>query len=89
MRKIAWLSEKGGSGKTTSAVNTAVCLAKLGRKTLFIDADPQGNASLIFLKGNDAGERTLFDVLTAQADAGDTIVKTDIKGLDLLPHIPG
>src|SRR5512135_3253339 len=43
MRSIAWLSEKGGTGKTTSAVNTAACLAKLGRRVLVIDADPQGN----------------------------------------------
>jgi chromosome partitioning protein len=85
MRKIAWLSEKGGSGKTTSAVNTAVCLAKAGKRTLFIDADPQGNATLVFLKGQEPAEPTLFHVLTSVADAGDTILKTETRGLDLLP----
>ena len=84
MRKIAWLSEKGGSGKTTSAVNTAVCLAKQGKRVLFIDADPQGNASLVFLKGGEAEEPNLYHVLTGTADATDTIRKTEIRGLDLL-----
>ena len=87
MRSIAWMSEKGGTGKTTSAVNTAVGLAKMGRRVLVVDADPQGNASLVLLGGREPGpeERTLFHVLTDSADPGDTIRQTDTPNLDLLP----
>ena len=73
MRSLAWLSEKGGTGKTTSAINTAVCMARMKKRVLLIDADPQANASMVFLKGEAADPPTLYHVLTHQADAGDTI----------------
>ena len=85
MRSIAWLSEKGGTGKTTSAVNTSVGLAKLGNRVLMIDADPQANASLVLLQGETAEAPTLYHVMTNTADAGDTIRKTGVPRLDLLP----
>lgn len=87
MRSIAWMSEKGGTGKTTCAVNTAVGLAKQGRRVLMVDADPQGNASLVLLGGREPGpdEPTLFHVLTDAADAGDTIRATATAGLDVMP----
>jgi len=86
MRSIAWLSEKGGTGKTTSAVNTAVCLAKMKQRVLVIDADPQANATMVLLKGETTAEPpTLYHVLTNTADAGDTIRMTSTPGLDLLP----
>lgn len=85
MRSIAWLSEKGGTGKTTSAVNTAVGLAKRGNRVLVIDADPQANATLVLLQGETPEPPTLYHVLTNTADAGDTIHTTATKGLELLP----
>jgi chromosome partitioning protein len=85
VRSIAWLSEKGGTGKTTSVVNTAACLAKLGRRVLVIDADPQGNATLVFLRGQPAETPTLYHVLTGTADATEAIGGTGTPGLDLLP----
>ncbi|HMB08287.1 MAG TPA: ParA family protein [Isosphaeraceae bacterium] len=85
MRSIAWLAEKGGTGKTTSAVNTAAGLAKLGRRVLVIDADPQGNATLVFLRGRPAEAPTLYHVLTGTADATEAIRGTGTPGLDLLP----
>jgi chromosome partitioning protein len=85
VRKIAWLSEKGGTGKTTSAVNTAVCLARRGERTLFVDADPQGNATLVLLGGREPEGLTLFHVLTEEADAGSAVVATGTRCLDLLP----
>jgi chromosome partitioning protein len=85
MRSIAWLSEKGGTGKTTFAVNTAAALARRGRRVLVIDADPQANASMVFLRGQDAGRPTLFHVLTNEAGAADAIRGTATPGVDLLP----
>lgn len=88
MRSIAWLSEKGGTGKTTSAVNTAVGLAKRGNKVLVIDCDPQANATMVLLGGKEAEPPTLTEVLTNRADAGDTIRKSTVPRLDILPAVP-
>jgi chromosome partitioning protein len=85
MRSIAWLSEKGGTGKTTCVVNVAVALAKLGRRVLVVDADPQANASLVLLAGQGADTPTLLDVLTNEADAADAIRPTGTEGLDIIP----
>lgn len=85
MRSIAWLSEKGGTGKTTSAVNTAVGLAKAGNRVLLVDVDPQANATMVMLKGQGAGALTLAHVLTSGADPAAAIRSTDTPGLDLLP----
>jgi chromosome partitioning protein len=85
MRLIAWISEKGGAAKTTSAINTAVGLAKLGNRTLLVDTDPQANASLVMLEGNPAESPTLANVLLGQADAHEAIKRTRTPGLDILP----
>ena len=85
MRSIAWLSEKGGTGKTTSALNTASALAKLGRRVLVVDCDPQGNASLVLLRGEPADVPTLGAVLLGEAEAVDAIRATHWPGVDLLP----
>jgi chromosome partitioning protein len=84
-RTIAWTSEKGGSGKTTTVINTAVCLARMRKRVLVVDADPQSNATMVFLKGQDPDGPTLHHVLINTADAGDTIRATGMPGLDILP----
>lgn len=84
-RRIAWLSEKGGVGKTTSAINTAVGLAKLGHRTLVIDADPQGNAGLVLLGGRPVTSPTLHQVLVDEVEADEAIRPTGTPGLDILP----
>jgi chromosome partitioning protein len=84
-RRIAWLSEKGGVGKTTSAINTAVGLAKLGHRTLVIDSDPQGNSSLVLLGGEPVTSPTLHQVLVEELDAAEAILPTATPGLDILP----
>lgn len=85
MRKIAWVSEKGGTGKSTCAVNTAVGLAKRGRRVLLIDCDPQSNATLVLLGGKEPEAPTLAEVLINEADAVDTIRKSVVNRLDVLP----
>ena len=85
MRTIIWASEKGGTGKTTSAINSAVALAKGGRRVLLVDLDPQANASLVVLAGQGADPPTSSAVLLGQADALDAIRPTNVPGLDVLP----
>jgi len=85
MRSIAWISEKGGTAKTTSALNTSVGLARLGNRVLLIDTDPQANASLVLLEGKPAGPPTLSSVLLGDADAHEAVRPTRTRGLDILP----
>jgi len=85
MRVLAWCSEKGGTAKTTSAINCAVALAKSGRRVLLCDLDPQANASLVLLKGKPATSPTIGAVLLGAADAVEAIRETTTRGLDVLP----
>ena len=85
MRRIAWLSEKGGTGKTTSALNTAAGLGRRGCRVLVVDCDPQGNASLVLTEGQGAEAPTLGAVLMNEADADEAIRPTHWQGVDLLP----
>src|SRR5262249_33764856 len=85
VRVIAWCSEKGGTGKSTSAINSAAALAKAGRRVLLVDLDPQANASLVLLRGVQAEPPTAGTVLLGEADAPEGIRPTDSPRLDVLP----
>jgi chromosome partitioning protein len=85
MRRIAFISEKGGTGKTTTAINVAAGLAKSGKRVLVCDMDPQGNATLVLTEGNPVDPPTIGAVLLDQADAHEAIRPTTTPGLDLLP----
>jgi chromosome partitioning protein len=85
MRSIAFVSEKGGVGKSTTALNVAACLARRELAVLVVDTDPQGNASYVLLGGEKARRPTLAEVLLAQATAAEAIVPTRFDGVDLLP----
>ena len=82
---IAIANQKGGVGKTTTAINIATAMAATGWKTLLIDLDPQGNASTGI--GLDAAQRGLstYDLLVDDVPASECIVPTKIPGLDLIP----
>lgn len=80
--KIAIVNQKGGSGKSTTAVLLAKAYADAGKPVLIIDCDPQGGASELFGCARTPG---LFDVLTAQAEANEAVHKSDIAGLEIMP----
>ncbi len=85
MIRIAIANQKGGVGKTTTAINIATAMADAGWKTLLIDLDPQGNASTGL--GIHASQRqsSSYDLLIDQAPLEQCIVDTDIPGLDVVP----
>lgn len=91
MRKIAIVNQKGGVGKTTTAVNLAAALALLGRKVLVVDLDPQSNTTINFGLNPHALKLTSYSVLTGQAPAQKAIQKVR-DNLWLLPsniHLAG
>jgi chromosome partitioning protein len=83
MRVIAVTNQKGGSGKTTSAVNVAAALGETGKRVLVVDLDPQANASLWF--GANDGGRALLEVLTEDRALGTVVRATAIPGVDIVP----
>jgi chromosome partitioning protein len=84
-RILVVANQKGGVGKTTTAINLGTALAAVGEPTLVIDIDPQGNASTgLGLHRQDRG-LTTYEVLTGQARLAEAIVPTRIPGLSLVP----
>ncbi|HYJ35854.1 MAG TPA: ParA family protein [Rhizomicrobium sp.] len=84
-RILVVANQKGGVGKTTTAINLGTALAAVGEPTLVIDIDPQGNASTGLGVHRQDRKLTTYEVLTGQAKLDEAIVKTRIPGLSLVP----
>ena len=82
---IAVVNQKGGVGKTTSAVNVAASLGVLGHKTLLVDLDPQGNATSGVGVAKKGLQHTVKDVLVGDIPAKDAIIVTNFENLSLIP----
>lgn len=84
-RIIAVANQKGGVGKSTTAINLSSCLAELGKKVLTIDIDPQGNTTSGFGVDKNSVENTLYELLLGQAETKNTIIKNVVENVDLIP----
>jgi len=86
MRTIAIANQKGGCGKTTSAVNIATALSELGKRTLIVDLDPQGHATLGLGRDPEALDKTVYDALTdSNIPMSRIVVSTRHDKLNLAP----
>lgn len=82
---LAFANQKGGVGKTTSAVNIAAALGKLGKKVLLVDMDPQGNTTSGVGTDKKQITKTIYEVLIGTAKPEEAILETKFKNLSLIP----
>ena len=84
-KTVSVLNQKGGVGKTTSAVNLAACIGDAGKRVLLADIDPQGNTTSGFGIDKIKTERSSYDLLTGSEPAENVIIHTEFKNVDIIP----
>lgn len=84
-KTVAVANQKGGVGKTTTAVNLAAALGAKGKKILLVDTDPQGNTTSGYGISKKGLERTSYDVLLGNCNAKDAIIETEFENVSLIP----
>ena len=82
---IAIANQKGGVGKTTTAINLAAAFARLKKRVLLLDLDPQGNSSISFLNPQGV-ERSAYELMTdGQSPVAESVYRTPVENLDIVP----
>lgn len=84
-RIIAVANQKGGVGKTTTAINLSACLAELGQKVLVIDMDPQGNTTSGFGVNKDQLINTIYEMIIGECELSECILENVLENLSILP----
>lgn len=84
-RIIAIANQKGGVGKTTTAINLSACLAEAGKKVLTIDLDPQGNTTSGLGVEKENLENTVYELMIGECTIRESMIKSEIEGLQLIP----
>ena len=85
MNIVAIANQKGGVGKTTTAINLSACVAAYGRRTLIIDLDPQGNTTSGLGIDKNTKRPAIYDVLINRIPLQDAVIPTPMKGLSIAP----
>lgn len=84
-RMIAVANQKGGVGKTTTAINLSACLAEKGKKVLAVDMDPQGNMTSGLGVDKDSVENTIYNLIIGESKMEEVLIKDVLENLDIIP----